>query len=482
MASRIVSPSSLARLSKTSRFVCEALYSLRNLSSFHRQLFTVHYNRKLSTLPAQRSEVLRNPIFSYEQSKSKRPRELDFAHSLVQRGQFKEALGEIIINDTSASPIQRIWAHLLRGISSEGLSDTSHALQAYEMACEAAGEHFQVDPWLYIECFRRYCQILHTMGSYDTLLEGKRKLVGLLRVLNHKDPAQYQIPLAEELAGVAITHALYGDASEGLRAAKEAEEILNRIGLSSSIPSRPLLWLKVIDTRSILHWALDEYEWATRCSEKSVEIYRGIVENSRRDGTVDPQIEERYAIALGRFADQLRQMQNRTFKVLPLYRDALDIWISLLKTSSHTRRYAENLQIVAQGYSATELDKEKAYGVLKAALYAIPDFFQDVQITLLLEMSGVSAEKPGAGESEARRALYVLDEWKGESDLLPLKLRLAAATALSNSLRRLDKNEEAVTSMKATEEKVDASLKVNLTLADESLLQELVEFMVSSSR
>jgi tetratricopeptide (TPR) repeat protein len=310
---------------------------------------------------------------SYEQSRSGRPRELDFAHTLVQRGQFKEALGELIINDKSTSQDQRIWAYLLRGISYEGLSDTPKALQAYEMACEAAGKHSHVDPCLLIECFRRYCQTLHTMGSYDALLECKRSLVNLLRIVSHNDPAQYQLALAEELAGLATTHALYGDASDGLRAAEEAEEMLNRIGLSTSISSPLLLWLKVIDTRSILHWALDEYEQAIRCNEKSIEKYREIIEKGRKDGTMDPQIEERYAIALGRFADQLRQMQNQASEVLSLYRRALAVWMSLLKTSPQTRRYAENLQMATLGYSAIEPDKEKANRVLKAALDAIPD-------------------------------------------------------------------------------------------------------------
>jgi hypothetical protein len=97
-------------------------------------------------------------------------------------------------------------------------------------------------------------------------------------------------------------------------------------------------------------------------------------------------------------------------------------------------------------------------------------------------MSDISAEKPLAGEPEARRALHIIDEWTGVTDSLPLKLRLAAATALSNSLRRLDRNEEAVESMKNTEEKVEAILTANPTLADKPLLQDLVEFMVLSSR
>ena len=454
-----------------------------NSSSFRRRLaFTVCYNRKLSTPSARKAEVLRNLTFPHEQSTSGRPRELDFAHTLVQRGQFKEALGETNINDKSKSLDRCIWAHLLSGISYEGLSDASKALQAYKMACEAARGHSHIDPWLSIECSRRYCEILYTTGSYDALLKGKRNLVDLLRAFSQSDPAQYQLPLAEELAGLATTHALYGAARDGLRAADEAEEILDRIGMSISISPPLLLWLKVIDTRSILHWALDEYEWAIRCNERSIEKYREIIENGRKEGTVDPQIEERYAFALGRFADQLRLMLNQTPKVLPLYRNALDVWISLLQTSPQVRSYAENIQIVAQGYSATEPDKEKANRVLNVALDAIPDIFQDVRIALLLEMSEVSAKKAGAGEPEAHRALHILDEWKGMNDSLPLKLRLATATALSNSLRRLDRDEEAVESMKTTEEKVEATLKVNPNLFDESLSQDLVEFMVSSSR
>jgi len=320
------------------------------------------------------------------------------------------------------------------------------------------------------------------MGSYDALLDGKRSLVDLLRILSQNEPAQYNLSLAEELAGLATAHALYGDASDGLRAAEEAEEILNGIGISTGIPSPLLLWLKVIDTRAILHWALDEYEWAICCNEKSIEKYREVIKNCRKDGTMDPQIEERYAIALGRFADQLRQMLNQTPKVLPLYCDALGVWMSLLKTSPQTRRYAENLHLVAQAYSATEPDKEKSNRVLKEALGVIPDLFQDVRIALLLEMSEVSAEKPGAGEPEARRALDILDEWRGETGSFPLQLRLAAATAFSNSLGRLDRNEEAFESMKATEEMIGATLEVNPTLVNKPLLQDLVEFMVSSSR
>jgi tetratricopeptide (TPR) repeat protein len=430
--------------------------------------------------------VLRNPTFPLEQPRSGRPFELDFAHTLVQRGRFKEALGqireEIVINNKSTSPDQHIWAHLLRGKSYEGLSDTPMALQAYEMACKMVGEHSHVDPWLAIECFRRYCRILQTTGLYDAVLEGKRSLVNLLRIFCHNNPEQYQLLLAEELAGLATTHALYGDASDGLRAAEEAEEILNRIGMTSDVSSPLLLWLKVMDTRSILHWALDEYGWAIRCNEKSIEKYRKLKEKGREEGTVDTQIEERYAIALGRFADQLRQMLNQASKVLLLYRDAVDVWISLLKTSPQTRRYAENLQTATQGYSATEPDKEKANEVLIVALDAIPDFFQDVRIALLLEMSEISAEKQGAGEPEARRALHILDEWKGDVDLLFFKLRLAVANALSNSLRRLERNEEAIESMKSAEEKVEAILKVNPTLADEILLQDMVEFVMSSSR
>jgi len=473
----------VGRFSRTFRFVFQKLSLLPNLSSFRRRLpFTVCSNRKLSTPSARKVEVLRNPTFPYEQSASRRPRELDFAHTLVQRGQFKEALGEIIINDKPKSLDQYIWAHLLRGISYEGLLDTSQALQAYEIACEAARKHSHVDPWLAIGCFRRYCETLHRMGSYDALLQGKRTLVDLLRTFSQNDPARYQLSLAEELAGLATTHALYGAARDGLRAAEEAEEILNQIGMSTSISSPLLLWLKVIDTRSILHWALDEYESAIRCNERSIEKYREIIENGRKEGTVDPQIEERYAIALGRFADQLRLMLNQAPKILPLYRNALDVWMSLLKASPQVRRYAENIQIVAQRYSATELDKEKANRVLRVVLDVVPDVFQDVRIALLLEMSEVSAEKPGAGELEANRALRILDEWKGRTDSLPLKLRLAAATSLSNSLRRLDRDEEAVESMKATEEKVEATLKVTPTLLDKSLSQDLVEFMVSSSR
>jgi tetratricopeptide (TPR) repeat protein len=448
--------------------------------------FQVCYNRKLSTSSARKAEVLRNPTFPLEQTRSGRPRELDFVYTLVQRGQFKEALGEmreeITINDKFASPDQRIWAHLLRGMSYEGLSDASRALQAYEMACELVREHYHVDSWLPIECFRRYCQTLHTLGSYDALLEGKRCLVDLLRIFSHNNPAKYQLSLAEELAGLATAHALHGDASDGLRAAEEAEEILNRIGIPTSISSPLLLWLKVMDTRSILHWMLDEYEWAIRCNEESIEKYREIIKKGSKDGTMDPKIKERYAIALGRLAEQLRQMLNQAPEILPLYRDALDVWMTLLETSPQTRRYVENLQLAAQGYSATEPDKERTNRVLKAALDAIPDVFQDVRIALLLEMSEISADKPGAGEPEARRALHTLDEWKGAANSLPLRLRLAAATALSNSLRRLDRDEEAVKALKYTEERIIAGIMVNPTLSDKPLLQDLLDFMASSSR
>ena len=440
------------------------------------------YNRRLSSPSAWKTEELQNPTTPYGQSRSTRPHELDFAHTLVQRGQFQEALGELVINDKSTPQDQSIWAHLLRGISYEGLSDTPKALQAYEMACLAAGKHPQVDPCLSIECFRRCCQTLHTLGSYDALLECKRSLVHLLRTFSRNDPAQYQLGLAEELAALATTHALYGNVSDGLRAAEEAEELLNRIGVSTSISSPLLLWLKVIDTRSILHWALDEYEKAICCNKKSIEKYREIIEKGREDGTIDTQIEERYAIALGRFADQLRQMQNQASEVLSLYRHALAVWIFLLKTSPQTRRYAENLQMVTLAYSAIEPDKEEANTVLKEALGAIPDPFQDVRVALLLVMSDISAEKPLAGEPEARCALHILDEWTGVTSSFPLKLRLAAATALSNSLRRLDRNEEAVESMKNTKEKVEAILMANPTLADKPLLQDLVEFMTLSSR
>jgi len=320
------------------------------------------------------------------------------------------------------------------------------------------------------------------MGSYDALLKCKRCLVHLLRIFSRNDPAQYQLALAEELAGLATTHALYGDVSDGLRAAEEAEELLNQVELSTSISSPLLLWLKVMDTRSVLHWALDEYEDAVLCNEKSTEKYREIIEKSRKDGTMDLQIEERYAIALGRFADQLRQMQDRAREALSLYRRALAVWVFLLKTSPQTRRYAENLQMVTLGYSAIEPDKEEANAVLKEALDAIPDSFQDVRVALLLVVSDISAEKPLAGEPEARCALHILDEWTGETGSLPLKLRLAAATALSNSLRRLDRDEEAVESMKITKEKVETILTANPTLADKPLLQDLVEFMILSSR
>lgn len=386
------------------------------------------------------------------------------------------------MNDKSKSLDQCIWAHLLRGISYEGLSDTSKALQAFKMACDAAREHSHVNSWLAIECFQRYCETLRTMGSYDALLEGKSNLVDLLRIFSQNDPTRYQLSLAEELAGLATTHALYGAARDGLRAAEEAEEILNRIGMITSISPHLLLWLKVIDTRSILHWALDEYERAIHCNERSIEKYREIIENGRKEGAVEPQIEERYAIALGRFADQLRLMPNQTPNVLPLYLNALDIWMSLLKTSPQVRRYAENIQRIAQEYSAIELDKEKVNRVLKNVLDVVPDVFQDVHIALLLEMLEVSAEKREAGTSEAHRALHILDEWKGRNDSLPLKLRLVAATALSNSLRRLDRDQEAVESMKAAEEKVEAALKVNPDLFDEFLSQDLIEFMISSSR
>ena len=440
------------------------------------------YNRKLSSLSAHKTEVLPNPTSPYGQSRSTRPRELDFAHTLVQRGHFQEALRELTINDESTLQDQSIWAHLLRGISYEGLSETPKALQAYEMACLAVAKYPNVDPCLSIECFRRYCQTLRTMGSYDALLESKRSLVHLLRNFSRNDLEQYQLALAEELAGLATTHALYGDVSEGLRAAEEAEDVLNRIGISSSISPPLLLWLKVIDTRSILHWALDQYEQAIRCNEKAIEKYREIIEQGRKDGAVDPQIEERYAIALGRSADQLRQMQNQAPEVLSLYRHALEVWMFLLQTSPQTRRYAENLQMATLGYSAIELDKEEGNKVLRLALDAIPEPFQDVRVALLLAISDISAEKPSAGEPEARRALHILDEWTGVTDSLPLKLRLAAATALSNSLSRLDRNEEAVEPMKNTMKKVEAALTANPTLADESLLQDLVEFMRLSSR
>jgi len=458
------------------------VFLIANVSRFRRPRITVCHNRRLSTPSAGKTEVLRNPTSPYRQLRSGRPREVDFAHTLVQRGQFKEALGELFINDKCISQDQRIWTHLLRGISYEGLSDTPKALQAYEVACEVAGRHPHVDPCIAIECFRRYCQTLHTMRSYDALLRAKRSLVHLLRIFSHNDPEQYRLVLAEELAGLATIHALHGDASDGLRAAEEAEEVLNRIGMSTGISSPLLLWLKVIDIRSILHWALDEYERAICCNEKSIKKYREIIEKGRKDGTVDPQIEERFAIALGRFADQLRQMQNQASEVLSLYRHALDVWVSLLKTSPQTRRHAENLQMAALGYSAIEMDKKKANEVLKVALDAIPDPFQDVRIPLLLEMSHISAEISGAGEPEARRALHILDEWTGKSDSLPLKLRLAATTALSNSLSHLDRNEEAVESMKTTEEKVEAILTANPTLADKPLLQDLVEFIVLTSR
>jgi tetratricopeptide (TPR) repeat protein len=458
------------------------LYSLPNLSGFCRRLqITVSHNRRLSLASAWKTEAPQNPTTPYGQSRSTRPRELDSAYTLVQRGQFQEALGELIINDKSTSQHRSIWAYLLRGISYEGLSDTPKALHAYEMACLAAGKYSHVDPCLLIECLRRYCQTLHTMGSYDALLECKRRLVNLLRIVSRNDPTQYQLALAEELAGLATTHALYGDVGDGLRAAEEAEELLNRIGLSTSISSPLLLWLKVMDTRAILHWALDEYEEAIRCNEKATEKYREIIEKGRKDGTMDPQIEERYAIALGRFADQLRQMQNQASDVLSLYRRALAVWLFLLKTSPQTRRYAENLQMATLAYSAIEPDEE-ASAVLKEALDAIPGSFQDVRVALLLVLSDISAEKPLAGEPEARCALHILDEWTGVADSLPLKLRLAAATALTNSLRRLDRNEEAVESMKNTEEKVEAILTANPTLADKPLLQDLAEFTTLSSR
>ncbi len=423
-----------------------------------------------------------NPTSPFGQSRSTRPRELDFAHTLVQRGQFHEALRELIVTNKSTTQDQSLWAHLLRGMSYEGLSDTPKASQAYEMACLAAVKYAHVDPCLAVECSRRYCQTLHTMGSYDALLECKRNLVHLLRKFSHNNPAQYQLALAEELAGLATTHALYGDVSDGLRAAEEAEELLNRIGMPTSISPPLLLWLKVIDTRSILHWALDEYEEAIRCNEKSTEKYREITKQGREVGTMDLQIEERYAIALGRFADQLRQMQNQTSEVLSLYRHALAVWMLLLKTSPQTRRYAENLQMATLGYSAIEPDKEEANALLKAVLDAIPEPFQDVRVALLLVISDTSAGKPLAGEPEAHCALHILDEWTGVADSLPLKLRLAAATALSNSLSRLDRKEEAVEPMENTKKKVEAALTANPTLADKDLLQNLVEFMTLNSR
>lgn len=454
-----------------------------NLSRFYRRPpITLCHNRKISTFSAGKTEVLPNPTFPYGQSRSARPRELDFAHTLVQRGQFQEALRELITNDESTAQDQSIWAYLLRGISYEGLSETPKASQAYEMACFAAEKYSHVDPCLSIECFRRYCQTLHTMGSYDALLECKRSLVHLLRNFSRNDSKQYQLALAEELAGLATTHALYGDVSDGLRAAEEAEDLLNRIGISTTMSPPLLLWLKVIDTRSILHWALDEYEQAIRCNEKSIEKYREIIEQGHKDGTVDPQIEERYAIALGRFADQLRQMQNQAPEVLSLYQHALEVWMFLLKTSPQTRRYAENLQMAALGYSATELDKEEANTILKLALDAIPEPFQDIRVALLLAISDISAEKPLAGEPEARGALQILDEWTGVTDSLPLKLRLAAATALSKSLSRLDRHEEAVELMENIKKMVEVVLTANPTLADKSLLQDLVEFMRLSSR
>ena len=440
------------------------------------------YNRGLSSLSAGKKEVAPNPTSPYWQSRSTWPRELDFAHTLIQRGQFQEALRELIVTNKSTTQVQSIWAHLLRGMSYEGLSDTPKASQAYKMACLAAGEYSHVDPCLAVECSRRYCQTLHTMGSYDALLGCKGSLVHLLRKFSRNDPAQYQLALAEELAALATAHALYGDVSEGLRAAEKAEDLLNRIGVSNSISSPLLLWLKVIDTRSILHWAQDEYEQATRCNEKSIEKYREIIEQGREGGTIDLQIEERYAIALGRFADQLQQMQNQTSEVLSLYRRALAVWMFLLKTSPQTRRYAENLQMATLGYSSIEPDEEEANVLLKAVLDAIPEPFQDVRVALLLAISDRSAGKPLAGEPEAHCAIHILDEWTGVADSLPLKLRLAAATALSNSLSRLDRNEEAVEPMENAKKKVEAALTANPTLADKPLLQNLVEFMTLNSR